>query len=243
MAKGDKYGRPSTKHPLVSIGRRLRFPLNDFMASQSLIPTDPFLEPDLFPELAALAGKWEQIRDEFLAVFEDRADIPSLSKISPDHRRIAPPEKWKSFFFWAHGYVARKNCELCPVTAAAIADVPGVVVAFFSIFEPNTHIPAHRGVTKALINVHLGLLVPQGPPRCEIRVDDEIRGWDPGQLLILDETYEHEAWNEHDEPRVVLFLQIKRPMKLRARLLGKLFLSLLRRTSYVQDGRKVIGAE
>jgi beta-hydroxylase len=241
--KVDKYGRPSKKHPLVSIGRRLRFPLNKFMASQSLIPTDPFLDPASFPELAVLTDKWEQIRDEFLAIFEDRADIPSLSTISPDHRRIAPPEKWKSFFFWAPGYVARKNCELCPVTAAAISELPGVVVAFFSIFEPNTHIPAHRGVTKALINVHLGLVVPQGPQRCEIRVGDEIRRWDPGQLLILDETYEHEAWNESDEPRVVLFLQVKRPMKMRARLLGNLFLSVLRRTSYVQDGRKVIGAE
>ena len=123
--KVDKYGRPSKKHPLVSIGRRLRFPLNKFMASQSLIPTDPFLDPASFPELALLTNKWEQIRDEFLAVFEDRADIPSLSTISPDHRRIAPPEKWKSFFFWAHGYVARKNCELCPVTAAAISELPG----------------------------------------------------------------------------------------------------------------------
>lgn len=120
--------------------------------------------------------------------------------------------------------------------------MPNLVVAFFSVFEPGTHVHEHRGVTKALLNVHLGLVVPQGPRRCEIAVADERRSWTPGEYLIFDETFRHEVWNETREPRVVLFLQVLRPMRWPGRLLGKLFLWCVRRTSFVQDIRKALDA-
>jgi beta-hydroxylase len=100
---------------------------------------------------------------------------------------------------------------------------PGEIqrLAFFSVFEPGTHVHEHRGVTKAMLNVHLGLIVPQGPERCEIRVEDQGRGWEPGEYMVFDETFHHEVWNETGEPRVILFPQVMRPM--RWRFLGKFF--------------------
>ena len=46
-----------------------------------------------------------------------------------------------------------------------------------------------------------------------IRVGAEIRGWREGGSLVFDDTYEHEAWNETDETRVVLFLDVVRPLR------------------------------
>lgn len=234
--------QPTLARRILKKAKRVRAPVNRLLAAQSLVPVTPYLDPAHFPELEPLRRQWTAIRDEFLASFDDIGAIPSLSEISPDHRRIAPREKWRSLFLYAHGYIAKENCERCPVTAAALAQVPGVVVAFFSVFEPHTHVPAHRGVTRALINVHLGLLVPEGPARCEIRVDREARGWKPGEFLILDDTYEHEVWNQSDQPRVVLFVQIRRPLRWRGRALAGLFLRALRLTTYVQEARKAIGA-
>jgi ornithine lipid ester-linked acyl 2-hydroxylase len=163
-------------------------------------------------------------------------------KFPPDHRRIAQNAGWKSLFFEGYGYKSIPNRARCPKTAALIDQVPNVVVAFFSIFEPGTHIAPHYGVTKAMLNVHLALVVPPEPARCEIRVRDEIRRWTPGEFMIFDETFNHEAWNESSQPRLVLFLQVMRPMRWPGRMLGKLFLWSLKRTSYVQDARRAIGA-
>jgi beta-hydroxylase len=226
----------------VRVGKRLRWPVNRFIASQSLIGTQAFFEPSQIPGLDALRQEWRAIRDEALAVMADRDGVPPLGEISPDHRGIARNSAWKSFFFIGYGYEATANRARCPRTAALIDRVPGVVVAFFSIFEPGTHVREHTGVTKAMLNVHLGLLVPEGPGRCEIRVVDEVRGWQPGEYLIFDETYPHEVWNETAEPRVVLFLQVLRPMRWRGRWLGKFFLWCIKRTSFVQDARRAIGA-
>lgn len=93
-----------------------------------------------------------------------------------------------------------------------------------------------------MVNVHLGLLVPDGPGLCAIRVGDQWRTWSEGQLLVLDETFQHEAWNLTDEPRVVLFLQVRRPMRPLGRVVGDAFLWLLRQSTYVQDARRTIGA-
>lgn len=224
----------------IRIGSRLRWPVNRFLARQSLVGTQPFFAPSQVPGLDVLQGNWETIRDEALAILAKREKVPPLGSISPDHRRIAHNAAWKSYFFTGYGYKPRANRAKCPRTAALIDQVPNVVVAFFSIFEPGTYVPEHKGVTKAMLNVHLALVVPSGSGRCEIRVEDTRRGWTPGEFLIFDETFTHEVWNESGEPRVVLFLQVLRPMRWPGRLLGKLFLWCLKRTQFVQDVRKAL---
>jgi len=226
----------------VKFGKKLRKPINRFFARQSLIETGPFIDPAHVPGISILQENWETIRDEALAVLEDRESIPPLGRISPDHRRIAQSSAWKSFFFNGYGYKSPANRARCPTTAALIDKVPDANVAFYSIFEPGTHVKAHHGVTKAMLNIHLGLIVPDSSARCELRVGDHFRGWTPGEFLIFDETYNHEAWNDGDIPRVVLFLQVMRPMRWPGRLLARIWLWCVGRTSYVQDARKAIGA-
>lgn len=237
-----EHYQPARDSFVVWAGKRIRRPINRWMAGQSLIGREPFIDPAHVPGIAILKQNWETIRDEAAEVMREREHIPAFGKISPDHRRIAQTSAWKSFFFKGYGYDIAANRARCPKTAALIDQVPDVVVAFFSIFELGTHLRDHYGVTKAMLNVHLGLLIPPKTDRCEIRVRDTIRTWTPGEFLIFDETFNHEAWNDSSEPRVVLFLQVMRPMRWPGRVMGKLFLSGLKRTTYVQDARKAIGA-
>lgn len=227
---------------VVKHGKRLRRVLNRWLHGQSSIGHGPFFGPAEIPGLDALTANWEAIRDEAEVLLVERESIPPLGRISPDHRRIATTSAWKSFFLCGYGYRFEANRARCPATAATLDRIPGVVVAFFSIFEPGTHVPAHFGLTKALLNVHLGLVVPEGPERCELRVRDEFRKWSPGQLLVFDETYDHEAWNLSDKPRVVLFLHVRRPMRWLGRLAGSLFIAAVRRTRVVQDARRALEA-
>ncbi len=89
------------------------------------------------------------------------------------------------------------------------AELPGrAPTAFFSILKPRTRIPPHGGVTNARATVHLPLIVPPG---CGFRVGGETRAWVEGRAFAFDDTIEHEAWNESDEPRVILILDVWNP--------------------------------
>jgi len=60
------------------------------------------------------------------------------------------------------------------------------------------------------------------------QIAEETREWREGEFLVFDETNRHEAWNNSNEPRVVLFLQVMRPMRWPGWLAGKAFLAAIR---------------
>ena len=237
----ETYVRPKQK-ALVRFGKRMRDPVNRFFAGQSLIGCEPVLDAGLVDGLAQMQAQWTHLRDEVLPLLREREGIPPLGKISPDHRRIASTPAWKSFFFTGYGYHSAQNRARCPEISAAIDKVPGLVVAFLSIMEPGTHVPRHRGLTKAWLNCHLPLVLPRDGGRCEIAIDGEIHRWREGEWLVFDETFPHEVWNLSAQPRLVLFLQIARPMKWPGRLASRAIYHAIRHSSFVGDVRKAVGA-
>ena len=238
---GKTYVR-GKQSALVRFGKRMRDPVNAWFAKQSLIGDEAILDPALVPGLGELAAHWHEIQSELIPLLADRSAIPSFGKISPDHRRIANSDHWKSFFFEGYGYRSSANRAQCPRTAELLDRVPGLVVAFFSIMEPQTHVPRHRGLTKAWLNCHLPLAVPNGPGRCAMEVGGNEVTWREGEWLIFDETNPHEVWNDTEEARVVLFLQVRRPMTTRGGMAARAIYELIRRTGFVKDVRQAIGA-
>jgi aspartyl/asparaginyl beta-hydroxylase (cupin superfamily) len=74
--------------------------------------------------------------------------------------------------------------------------------------DPKTHIPPHTGVTNTRLVVHVPLIVPRS---CRFRVGAESREWQAGKAWVFDDTIEHEAWNDSDEPRAILIIDIWNP--------------------------------
>jgi beta-hydroxylase len=239
--KPETFVRPK-QTALVRFGKWLRDPVNRWFARQSLIADTPIVPAEALPCLNTLSENWHVVREELLPLVVDRSDIPAFGKISPDHRRIAHSQHWKSFFFEGYGFQSQANRALCPRTAQMLDQIPGLVVAFFSIMEPGTHVPRHRGLTKAWLNCHLPIAVPPADEgRCEMQVGDQIVRWEEGKWLVFDETNPHEVWNDTDSVRVVLFLQVQRPMSFAGRLAARLIYAIIRRTSFVQDAKKAMG--
>jgi aspartyl/asparaginyl beta-hydroxylase (cupin superfamily) len=50
------------------------------------------------------------------------------------------------------------------------------------------------------------------PPDCGFRVGAETREWKEGQCWAFDDTIEHEAWNNSDQPRTILILDVWNPL-------------------------------
>ena len=219
---------------VVKFGKYLLRGLGVFQARHSLIATTPFLDNSTFDWVGGFEEQWRKIRSELDHVLEHPEDIPAFHQLSPDQKRISKGDNWKTFPFWVFGKRLDDNCGVCPQTAALLDDLPGLQNAWFSILAPRYHIPPHKGPTKAVVRVHLGLRVPEDHEQCWIRVDDERYAWQEGKVVLFDDTYEHEVQNHTDELRAVLFIDVLRPMDKLGNWVNSLLLALVRSSTYVQ---------
>ena len=184
------------------------------------LPADEFFDDHYFPWFADIEAKTDAIRAEVEALMADPGDAlrpyvrmekgSPLNKWSPLDQSLA----WGACFLWEYGAPNQAVLDRCPATAEALASVPQSNIpgraptAFFSILQPRTRIPAHTGVTNTRAIIHLPLVVPDG---CGFRVGGETRSWEVGKAFAFDDTIEHEAWNDSDQPRAVLIFDVWNP--------------------------------
>ena len=226
--------RPPPPRFGVRLGKLVLRAVDRFLARHSTVPTTPFLPAQAFPQAAVLEANWKTIRDELNGVLQHPEDIPTFHEMSPDQARISRGDNWRTYAFYVFGARIDENCRPCPRTAKLLDTMPNLRNAWFSILAPGYHIPPHRGPTKALVRCHLGLLIPSEAERCRIRVGDEVRHWQSGRCLCFDDTYEHEVRNDTPEARVVLFLDLDRPLDRLAGPCRDLLLALMRSSAYVK---------
>ncbi len=219
-------------------GKRLMALMSGIIARQSLVGDEPVLDNRHFPYLEPLTANWQAIRDEVREILKHREAVPAFQEVSHDQKRISKDDSWRTFILYGFGEKAEKNCRRAPITCSLLEQIPNLQTAWFSILAPGYHIPAHRGVSKGIIRGHLGLIVPTERERCRMRVDDRICVWREGDVLVFDDTFEHEVWNDTDEERVVLLFDFDRPMGALGRLLNNGFLRLLKLTFYYREPKR-----
>ncbi len=210
-------------------------PVQFLMHRFSRVGDTPFFDRTAFPWTLAIEAGWKDVRSELDHVLRYVDDIPNFQDISEENRAITDDDRWKTFFFRAWGVRITSNCERCPKTAALLERIPGVTSAFFSIMMPRKYLPPHRGPYAGVLRYHLGLLVPD-PSGCRIRVADQIGHWREGESLIFDDTFEHEVWNDTDHVRVVLFVDIVRPLPMVLAAVNAVLIRMIARSSLVKPG-------
>ena len=204
------HGRPPAGHLLQRC---------TFMTFPGL-PAQAWFERTQFPWLTEVEAHTDEIRAELLEVLRCDAGFRPFIEMRREHpgskywESLNYSPNWNAFFFYRDGHRFDDNCRRCPVTAGLLDKLPLSRVAdhspetFFSVLKPGAHIPPHTGVINTRLVVHLPLLIP---PDCGIRVGTETRGWNPGECIIFDDTFEHEAWNKSNQTRVVLIFDIWNP--------------------------------
>jgi aspartyl/asparaginyl beta-hydroxylase (cupin superfamily) len=193
----------------------------------------------LFPWVTGLESNWQTIRGELDRVLARRNELPNVQDITVDAKAITKDAGWKIFLLAAYGIKSEPNIALCPETWRLARQIPGLKTAMFSIFEPGKRLPPHRGPYNGVLRLHLGLLVPEHDGRnLGIRIGPETRSWDEGSVLIFDDAYEHEAWNETGKPRVVLFVDFEKPLTFPANIVNRMLLRLAILTPYLREGNE-----
>lgn len=238
--KISEFSQPQLRELVVKkLGKNILWGLEKIIARYSLVPDTPFLSSAQFDWASILEQNWSKIREELDVVLQYTDELPRFQDISPDQgNNISQDNLWKTFFLYGYGAKMEQNCSYCPETTQIIEQIPGLKTAFFSILLPGKHIPEHRGPYKGVLRCHLALKVPLASDKCGIRVDNEVRHWTEGKTLVFDDSYPHEAWNDTDETRVVLFLDIVRPMRFPVSLLNQLLITLIRWSPFIRDAEK-----
>jgi aspartyl/asparaginyl beta-hydroxylase (cupin superfamily) len=185
------------------------------------LPAIPFFDRADFPWVEALEAKTEVITAELHAALASQHDefTPYVAyqpgaPVNQWHE-LNHSTRWSSYFLWRDGQPVPEHQARCPETTRALQAVDMVEIgglcpnAMFSALAPHTHIPPHHGETNARVVVHLPLVVP---PNCRYRVGFEHRTWTVGEVLIFDDSLEHEARNDSDELRVVLIFDVWNPL-------------------------------
>lgn len=225
--------KAAVNHFFLELGKKIVFGLDKVSERWSAVDNTPFFDEKQFPWVKDVEQRWPKIRAELDSMLKYQDDLPNFQDLSKDQEFLTTDNKWKTVVFYAYGLKSPGTCRRCPETVKAIKLIPGMKTAFFSILAPGKHIPAHRGPYKGVLRYHLGLLVPEPPEACAIRVKDEVRHWHEGQSLVFDDAFDHEAWNKSDGVRAVLFVDFVRPMRFPGSVINRFIIWLIALSPFV----------
>lgn len=185
------------------------------------LPAIPYFDREHFPWLPQLEAATETIRDDALSLlkqdwekFHPYIQYPAGAPVNQWEALNHSPS-WSTLHLWKNGERIGDACARCPDTVAVLeklpmADQSGFApTAMFSVLAPRTKIPPHTGSTNTRLVVHLPLILP---PHCRFRVGNDTRDWKMGEAWVFDDTIEHEAWNDSDQPRVILIFDVWNPL-------------------------------
>lgn len=183
-------------------------------------PASPLQRPRrYFPELTA-QPVWDHRQFPFVSglvdgqqeILEELLGFRQREELGIHHQRLNDTGAWNVFYLFAGGEITDQAPTAFPRTLDHLTALPGVGVAgqaYFSVLAPGTHIPAHTGPTNTRLRVHVPLIVPPGS---EMRIGDHLHRWGDGhQVLVFDDSFEHEVWVRSDQERIVLIVDIWHP--------------------------------
>lgn len=197
------------------LGRRELYLQQPSMFYFAGLPQRPFYAREEFAWAAELEAATPAIRAELDAVTEGfRPYVEgSADRPLPNNPLLDDPA-WSALYLWRNGEMVAENAVRFPVTMTALAKLPipriagRSPMALFSRLTPGTHIQPHHGLLNTRLICHLPIVTPSG---CGLRVGADTHEWRDGELVIFDDSFEHEAWNHGTANRTVLLFEIWKP--------------------------------
>lgn len=195
--------------------------------------------PTTFPPLDELTRNCAAVREELHGVLGDKPALRRYQDVDPGEAKIAagsPGKNWSVFMLYLLGHKPEANRARCPRTVAILDRIPGLIQAFFSVLDPGKSVPPHEGPYYGYLRYHLALQVPRdNPPKLVVAGQDY--HWREGEAVLFDDSHTHEVVNHSSETRVVLIVDVMRPMPVMPTLLNRFVTNVVARHTY---GRSVM---
>lgn len=166
-----------------------------------------------------LATAWPDIREE-VAAYLAATTMPHTAQVSghepdtPEGQSIAPMSRgaWRVLVLQFFGEWVEENAVWFPKTVAALAPIKNMTSMAFTALDPHSHLETHIGPNRGALRYQLPIIVPGPPGACRIRIEDEMVEWREGEPVLFDLSKEHEAWNDSEDVRVLLMLEVPTPL-------------------------------
>ena len=199
------------------------------------IATPAVLDIDrYFPAAKEFAARWQEVRDEALELRRDLARVPRFHDLMKEQADISANDgrDWRMFIMRAYGVDVPGNLARCPAVASLINDRPEVMSCVLSFLAPGKHVPKHRGPFRGILRFHLMLTMPRTPEgdvAAVLEIDGKPYRLSDGDCLLWDDTFPHEVWNNSDEVRIALLLDVwRRDMPVDMELLSRMVVGVVR---------------
>ncbi len=192
--------------------------------------------PNLFNSDKILKKNFKIIQKECLNVYNYKNNLMNFADINKiifytDNNN----DKWKAFPIKFYGEINETAKKLCPNLCNILNKCNDIHVAIISILEPGKHITPHKGPCSVILRYQLAIHIPKDKNNCWIKINNQKYFWKEGESIIFDDTYIHEVLNDTNEPRIVLLMDIERPVNSFLKKITKKFVKYSKLTKFIKN--------
>lgn len=219
---------------LITLGTRTP----EFLDKDAYFPMNRvFEEPDNFKAL----------KEEVEKILEKTGDGDSLTMtsdtfsgqnkyIGSDIRRENGKTKaWRVINIKAGDEYSAAAHKYFPSLVRILKGCPQIGTCVVSVLQDGVHIPIHVGYYKGIMRYMIPVVVPKDRENVFLCVNELKYCWTEGVGVLWDDTYPHKVYNNTDEIRVVIYMDVVRPLRWGLNALNRFILMLACNSKIVKD--------
>jgi beta-hydroxylase len=121
-----------------------------------------------------------------------------------------------------------------PHLVSLLEKTPEIKSCVVSVLEPGIRIPIHVGYYKGIMRYMIPTHVPQERDKVFLCVNGKKYNWTEGEGVLWDDTFAHKVYNNSDEIRVVVYMDVVRPLPIGNRV-NNFLIDMVTGSSIVKD--------
>ena len=167
--------------------------------------------------LLDIQARWETLRSEAGRLLASHHWTGEAALWTRGEKELEEAGRWQQLVLAGFGFPAPPGslCEVAPELCGLSAQLyrggncPAGQIKL-SVMAGATQVRPHCGLANTKLRAHLPLLVPSDPPP-RLRVAEHQLTWQEGEMMVFDDSFEHEVIHESNSTRIVLILDINHP--------------------------------
>lgn len=238
----------------VLAGRIYKNPIEALYMMSALITlttrTPEFLDKDAYFPMNRVfeePDNFNALKEEVENILEKTDDGDSLTMtsdtfsgqnkyIGSDIRRENGKTKaWRVINIKAGDEYSAVAHKYFPSLVRILKGCPQIGTCAVSVLQDGVHIPIHVGYYKGIMRYMIPVVVPKDRDNVFLCVNELKYFWTEGVGVLWDDTYPHKVYNNTDEIRVVIYMDVVRPLSWGLNRLNLFILRLACNSKIVKD--------
>jgi len=122
-----------------------------------------------------------------------------------------------------------------PFLVKILKNIPEICTCSISILQEGVHIPIHVGYYKGIMRYMIPIIVPKDRENVFLCVNEKKYCWTEGVGVLWDDNYPHKVYNNTKEIRVVIYMDVVRPLSGILNFMNQFILWLASNSKIVKD--------